>query len=138
MKRCVSTMTMSFFISTMRRAADSCSWRCLSTGNLRISSRSLTPSFCASSNIRVPYVTTVALCFDINSAARVMTVVLPTPGIPTIIARLFPAKEGRQFGHVRVYLLFDKRLVVAHHDVDHEEQACSRSKDAKHVRQRRE
>jgi hypothetical protein len=42
----------------------------------------------------VPKTTTVVLRFWLSiSAARVMTVVLPTPGMPTIMARLlFSAK----------------------------------------------
>jgi hypothetical protein len=41
----------------------------------------------------VPKITTVVLRFWFSiSAARLMRVVFPTPGMPTIIARLFSAK----------------------------------------------
>src|SRR5690606_32043146 len=84
----------------------------------------------------VPKTTTVVLRFWLSiSAARVMTVVLPTPGMPTIMARLlFSAKQSRQTGHVCIHLLFDQRLIVTDHDVYHKQNPCSSTKDSKHVR----
>src|SRR5438132_12098093 len=114
---------MSSFISAIRCAAISCRRRWSSIGILRISSLLLSPIFLACSNMTVPKTTIVVLrCLFSTSAARVMTVVFPTPGMPTTTARLwFSAKHSRQTGHGHVYLFLDQRLVVADHNVDHKQ-----------------
>src|SRR5579862_8284962 len=122
-------------------AAASWSFFCFSTGSFRISSRCLTHlSLSASSNIAVPNTSTeeprtAALAFS-------TTVLLPTPGTPTItilrptvIVLLFLglSQYARESRRELFELLLDEHLVVLEHDVDTQEQADACPEDPEDV-----
>src|SRR5579875_291977 len=136
MKAWVSTITASSVIEAIFLAA--IDWRsfCSFTVSFRRSSLLCIPLvFFASSNITVPKIDTLTLMFFCLSMSTTLetTVVLPTPGIPTMITRLLSAKQSTQGRHYFLHPFPYQQVVIVNQDVNCEQHSGSGTKGSKDV-----